>query len=114
MKNRIATAVFTAAALTFAAGLCQATETANFVSGNKNNDGKFTPRNVIHPKPASERVPGFWDKEWKRSGLDQTIGKAIGNPFSGTGKYLKQKEEAYRAKHPAAVTASASPDSSIK
>lgn len=76
-----------------------ASEGSNFVSGNKNNDGHYKPRNVVRPKDPN-RVPGFWDKEWKRSGLDQTVGKAKWNPFGGTGNYLKEKEEAYRAKHP--------------
>lgn len=88
------------ALMMFAAVSSQAGEGANFVSGNKNNDGYVKPRKVYNPKDPN-RAPGFWDKEWKRSGLDQTIGKAKWNPFADTGNYLKKKEEAYRAKNPA-------------
>ena len=110
MKNRMHSIVALAAVFTFAASVALAGEGANFVSGNKNNDGKYTPRTVIRPSSDDpNRQPGFWDKEWKRSGLGQVGGGKMWNPFAEAGGYLKKKDDAYRAKHPAgADTVSAS------
>jgi hypothetical protein len=75
---------------------------SNFVSGNPNNDGEYKPRKVRQMKSNDpNRAPGFWDKEWERSGLNKTVGGAWWSPFSKTGNYFKKKEEAYRAKNPA-------------
>ncbi len=75
---------------------------SNFVSGNTNNDGQYTPRKVRQAQANDpNRAPGFWDKEWKRSGLDKTVGGAWWSPFGKTGSFFKNKEEAYRAKNPA-------------
>ena len=75
----------------------------NFVSGNKNNDGQYTPRKVRSAVKDPNRAPGFWDKEWERSGLNKTVGGAWWSPMGKTGNYFKKKEEEYRAKHPAAA-----------
>lgn len=95
MKNRILAVL---AFAFFSAAAAQAGEGSNFVSGNKNNDGKYTPRKVRQLANAKDpnRAPGFWDKEWKRSGLSE---HHIWNPFSDAGKFLKEKDEAYRAKN---------------
>ena len=118
MKNRLSTplalALFVAVVLVPAVCSADAAVTAegakaaagsNFVSGNANNDGQYTPRKVRQRRSDDpNRAPGFWDKEWKRSGLSETIGKAKWRPFSGAGKFLKEKEEAYKAKRAGAAS----------
>lgn len=74
---------------------------SNFVSGNKNNDGQYTPRKVRQMAKDENKAPGFWDKEWERSGLNKTVGGAWWSPLGKTGNFFKEKEEAYRAKNPA-------------
>lgn len=116
MKNRFYVTL-TLAIFAFCVSAAPAAHAAqNFVSGNENNDGKFTPRKVYQPKDPN-RQPGFWGKEWKRSGLSELGGAAKWRPFSDMGKFLKEKDEAVRAKRAgsdsAAVHAASAP-SAIK
>ena len=97
MKNRISASLTLALLTVFAASTAMAAQSSNFVSGNANNDGKYTPRKVVQrPSKDPNHVPGFWEKEAKRSGLG---GRGLWNPFSDAGKFLKEKDDAYRAKH---------------
>lgn len=92
------TAALTALLITFAAA-AHADSGSNFVSGNANNDGEYTPRKVRTMAKDPNKAPGFWDKEWERSGLNKTVGGAWWSPLSKSGNFFKNKEDAYRAKH---------------
>jgi hypothetical protein len=103
MKHRvIALSALTALLTAAPASAAEVQSGSNFVSGNPSNDGKYTPRKVRQLKSADpNRAPGFWDKEWERSGLNKTVGGAWWSPFSKTGNFFKNREEEYRAKNPA-------------
>jgi hypothetical protein len=109
MKKRlwvILGVVLMAASTAFADAGVTATSTmsassgGNFVSGNKNNDGQYTPRKVVQRRTANSE-PGFWDREWKRSGMGES-GLAKLSPLGDMKTFLKEKEDKYRAKHPIA------------
>ena len=95
----LALLMFAATAAQAAVATPAAPTGSNFVSGNPHNDGKYTPRKVRAAKDPN-REPGFWDKEWKRSGLGES-GLAKWSPVGDVGTFLKEKDAAYRAKHPA-------------
>lgn len=99
MNHRIA--VLTALIVIVFAAAAYADGGANFVSGNKNNDGQYTPRKVRTFEKDPDKAPGFWDKEWERSGLNKTVGGAWWSPLSKTGSFFKDREAEYREKHPA-------------
>ena len=97
MKNRLASPTVGLALIVCATVAAPAFAGSNFVSGNKNNDGQYTPRKVRAAKTEDpNREPGFWEKEGKRSGLGNF---GHWNPFGDMGNYLKEKDTAYRAKH---------------
>ena len=101
MKNRISASLTLALLTVFAASTAMAAQSSNFVSGNANNDGKYTPRKVYASKVKDPNAaPGFWEKEGKRSGLG---GRGLWNPFSDAGKFLKEKDDSYRSKHSVAT-----------
>lgn len=103
MKNRsLAASVVLSALLVLGSAAAEAGNGSNFVSGNKNNDGKYTPRKVRTLAKDPNQAPGFWDKEWKRSGLDQFGG--AWNPAHDMKKFLKEKDEAYRARNAGSET----------
>ena len=107
MQNHRFLTLTLAAFTLFILGASAAHAEQNFVSGNGNNDGKFTPRKVFRPKDPN-RTPGFWEKEFKRSGLSEMGGAAKWNPFADMGKFLKEKDEAVRAKHAGSAAPAAS------
>ncbi len=103
MKHRvIALSALTALLIAAPVFAAEVQTGSNFVSGNPNNDGQYTPRKVRQAAAKDpNRAPGFWDKEWERSGLNKTVGGAWWSPFSKAGNYFQKKEDAYRAKNPA-------------
>ncbi len=80
----------------------------NFKPANRSGDAPAPEyseaRVAAKEKKKQQREPGFWDKEYERSGLKGNFGKmqenmqGAGNVFNG--EFFKNQEEKYRARHP--------------
>lgn len=103
---RIARVVLAAGAAVAFAGAALAAET-NFASGNAAGaasaaENKKYQRGAAAAAAAGEKKEGFWDREWKRSGLsDSPVHvKRIPNVFGGVADFFKRKETEYRTRNP--------------
>lgn len=73
---------------------------SNFSAGNK-GDGTYVPRAERYAKPAdANKAPGFWAKEWERSGFSQ-VGDRMAdgtslNPFTRVKEALAKEEKEYK------------------
>ena len=82
----IAVAVFFVSTVAHAAQM-------NFGPGNE-GDGSYVPRaeRQVIAQAEEPKEPGFWDKEWERSGLSRA---KVRNPFRNVGNFFKEQEERY-------------------
>lgn len=93
--------------LSFAAGSSWAAD-SNFKSSNMKGDAPApeysASRQAAREKKQEAREPGFWDREYERSGLKEThagwrkSAENMGGVFNGN--FLKEQEEKYRERHP--------------
>ena len=98
------------AAILLSAGVVWAAET-NFKPAHMSGSAPAPERSAVKEaarakKQSEPRVPGFWDKEYERSGLKKTgdtvrqNAEKMGGSFSGNGGFFKHQEERYRERHP--------------